>query len=73
MADHAPPMSIQLNGAVREVAPGATVADLVTQLDLSAGRFAVEVNQQIVPRSQLADVTLQTGDRVEIIGFVGGG
>ena len=66
-------MSIQLNGTVREIAPGATVADLVTQLDLTAGRYAVEVNQQIVSKSRLADVALQNGDRVEIIGFVGGG
>jgi sulfur carrier protein len=66
-------MTILINGATRQIAPGATVADIVTQLDLASGRFAVEVNQQIVPRSQLAARSLQTGDRVEIIGFVGGG
>lgn len=66
-------MTIQLNGTVREIAPGATVADLVTQLDLTAGRFAVEVNQQIVPKSRLGEQALQNGDRIEIIGFVGGG
>jgi len=66
-------MTIQLNGAQREITQDTTLEDLVTDLDLSAGRFAVEVNQQIVPKSQLARRTLQTGDRVEIIGFVGGG
>ncbi|MDG2148354.1 MAG: sulfur carrier protein ThiS [Planctomycetota bacterium] len=66
-------LSIQLNGAPRQITHGSTVQDLVTDLELSAGRFAVEVNQQIVPKSQLAQHMLQTGDRVEIIGFVGGG
>jgi len=66
-------INIQLNGAPREITPGTTLEDLVSQLDLAAGRFAVEVNQQIVSKSLLPQHKLQTGDCVEIVGFVGGG
>ena len=66
-------MTIELNGEAKEVPEGATVADLVKLLDLASGRFAVEVNKAIVPRSQLAERSLTAGDHVEIIGFVGGG
>ncbi len=66
-------ITIHVNGEPRRIAPGTTVADLVTQLELAAGRFAVELNREIVPRSTLGDRILDAGDRVEIIGFVGGG
>ncbi len=66
-------LAITLNGQPRELPTGATAADLVAELELSAGRFAVEINKTIVPRSQLAQRLLESGDQVEIIGFVGGG
>jgi len=66
-------LAITLNGKPRELPAGATAADLVAEFELTPGRFAVEINKSIVPRSQLAQRLLETGDQVEIIGFVGGG
>lgn len=50
-----------------------TVASLVAALDLTGKRLAIERNGEIVPRSQFADVFLQEGDKLEIVGAVGGG
>ena len=50
-----------------------TVASLVIALDLVGKRLAIERNGEIVPRSQFADVQLQDGDKLEIVGAVGGG
>ncbi|MEP2249791.1 sulfur carrier protein ThiS, partial [Marinobacter sp.] len=36
-------------------------------------RFAVEVNEDIVPRSQHATFSLIYGDRVEVVHAIGGG
>jgi sulfur carrier protein len=36
-------------------------------------RVAVEVNLEIVPRSQHANRSLSAGDRVEIVRAIGGG
>ena len=66
-------MRISLNGEEREVAAGATVASLVADLKLPAGRLAVEHNQRVVPRSEHAEVRLSDGDRLELVSFVGGG
>jgi sulfur carrier protein len=66
-------LSIVLNGEARQLPVGTTLADLASQLQLAAGRFAVEVNEEIVPRSQHAARRLAAGDQVEVIGFVGGG
>ena len=48
-------MKIELNGELRELSAGATVADLIDQLSLTGKRLAVEVNEDIVPRSQHAE------------------
>lgn len=66
-------MKIQLNGERRDLAPPATVADLIASLDLGGRRVAVEVNGSIVPRSQHARHRLDEDDRVELIGAIGGG
>jgi sulfur carrier protein len=66
-------LRIELNGRPRELAEGATVADLVAQLELTDRRIAVEVNQELVPRSTFAGHPLRAGDRVEIVGAIGGG
>ena len=66
-------VSISVNGVSRPFAPSQSVADLVRDLDLEGKRIAVEVNGEIVPRSRYADTRLNAGDRVEIVGAVGGG
>ncbi|MEJ2575347.1 MAG: sulfur carrier protein ThiS [Gammaproteobacteria bacterium] len=65
-------MNILVNGDRREVADGATLAALVRELDL-AGRFAVEVNEELVPRTVHDGHVLHPGDRVEIVQAIGGG
>ena len=52
---------------------GTTVADLVAQLQLSGRRLAVEVNRDIVPKSEHDQHHLHDGDVVEIVHAIGGG
>ena len=66
-------MQILLNGESREVAPDATVEMLLAEIDLGEKRFAVEINEQLVPRSTFAQQALAEGDRVEIVTAIGGG
>ncbi len=66
-------MQILLNGESREVAPDATVEMLLAEIDLGEKRFAVEINEQLVPRSTFAQQGLAEGDRVEIVTAIGGG
>lgn len=58
-----------LNGAADKV----TVADLVAELNLTGRRLAVEVNREIVPKSEHGTHTLQEGDIVEVVHAIGGG
>ena len=62
-----------LNGEARDLPPGLTIARLLADLDIAAGKVGVERNREIVPRSTFAEAALRPGDVVEIVTFVGGG
>ncbi len=66
-------MHIQLNGERYELPDGQSVADLLQRLELTGRRLAVELNQDIVPRSQHAATLLGEGDQVEVVHAIGGG
>jgi len=66
-------ISITVNGEPREMTSGATVVDLLQQLGLNAGRVAIERNLEILPRPQWQETQIASGDRYEIVQFVGGG
>jgi thiamine biosynthesis protein ThiS len=72
--DHAgSTIRVTVNGQDREVPSGTTVAGLLELLGVGHGRVAVERNRDVVPRATYAQVTLAAGDRLEVVGFVGGG
>ncbi|UZE97988.1 sulfur carrier protein ThiS [Alkalimarinus alittae] len=52
---------------------GATVADLIHVLALEGKRIAVELNMEIVPRSEHASTVLKQGDNLEVVHAIGGG
>lgn len=66
-------MQIQVNGEIRAADPGATVADLLQQLDVRPERVAVELNLQVLDRQEFGRRELREGDKVEILSFIGGG
>jgi sulfur carrier protein len=66
-------MQVSVNGEPKTLAEGFTVAELLGVLDLGDRRVAVEVNQDIVPRSEHGRHVLREGDRVEVVHAIGGG
>ena len=66
-------ISIRVNGGHRRVPAGISVAALALELGLEPTKVAVERNLEIVPRSTLAEITVEDGDDFEIVTFVGGG
>lgn len=66
-------MKITVNGELREVAEGLTIASLLEELQLEPRYLAVERNLELVPRGEHALTELADGDRVEVVTLVGGG
>jgi len=66
-------MNIYVNGEPHDVSQSFTAEELVKLLDLQNTKIAMEVNLEIIPRSQYSDHTFQDGDKVEIVRAIGGG
>ena len=66
-------MKIVVNGQERALVAPVTVAALLDELGMAGKRVAVEVNQEIVPRSRHAEFRLNDSDRVEVVFAIGGG
>lgn len=68
-----PVMTITLNGQSRDLPPGAVLRDLVVQFAKCPDVVVAELNGAIVDRQNWEVTRLVSGDRVELVAFVGGG
>ena len=66
-------MRIVVNGQERTLMTSITISDLLNEMGMSGQRVAVEVNQEIVPRSCHGGHLLADNDRVEVLFAIGGG
>ncbi len=66
-------LAVHVNGEPRRVSAGLSISAMLAELGLDPQRVAVERNRDVVPRSQLGEVSVEDGDQFEIVHFVGGG
>jgi thiamine biosynthesis protein ThiS len=66
-------IDVVINGEPKHVTPGATLLELLAELELDPRAVVVEHNRRIVRRPALGDVTVAAGDAIELVHFVGGG
>lgn len=66
-------MNIQVNGEPKQVSSGCSIGDLLLLLEITGRRVAVELNQEIVPKSLHTTTILQENDCVEVVHAIGGG
>ena len=66
-------IDVSVNGEIRHLDSGTTVAALLAQMALAGKRVAVERNGEIVPKGRHTDTVLAAGDTLEIVAAVGGG
>ena len=66
-------MQISLNGATQTVEDGTTLKQLVEAMGSDPRGIAIELNLEIIPKSEHGAVVLKDGDKLEVVQFVGGG
>ncbi len=66
-------MTVRVNGTLRVLPAGATVAVLVSDLGAGERGVAVAVGEEVVPRSAWTTTVLREGARVEVLTAVQGG
>ncbi len=64
---------IKVNGGERDIPAGTSVSALLLILGIEGRRIAVELNREIVPKSEHVKRVLAEGDQLEIVTMVGGG
>ena len=66
-------MKIIINGVEKNYTSDLTLETLLIELGHANKKVAVEVNEEIIPRSELRNKLVVDGDKIEIINAVGGG
>ncbi len=66
-------MNILVNGENQSLEADASLGQLLEILGLNGKRIAVEVNRDIVPRSDYDGFKLSDNDTIEIVNAIGGG
>ena len=66
-------MHVDINGETRDIPESVNLRALLELLSLSGQRVAVELNKEVIRRSDWEKVFVANNDRIEIIHFVGGG
>jgi sulfur carrier protein len=65
-------MQVTINGKTEEIS-GGTVLDLLQAKKIEPHMVAVEINDAVLDRNHLATTSLNNGDRVEFLFYMGGG
>lgn len=66
-------ITIILNGKDKQIDNSSSIEQLLKNLNLENKRLAVEINENIVPRSEFNSHILKDADKVEIVQAIGGG
>lgn len=66
-------LNIILNGKKEVIDSNETLLNLIKKLNLKSQNIAIEVNEEIIPRSEYPNFVIEDKSRIEIISFVGGG
>jgi len=66
-------IKITLNGENKSIKEDSNADELLELLEITSKRLAIEVNENILPRSQFQTYRFKANDKVEIVHAIGGG
>ena len=66
-------MNILLNNKSEILFDGTTIQMLLEDKNIENKYFAVEINRQVIPKSDHGTYIIKDGDKIEIITAIGGG
>lgn len=66
-------MTVVLNGKKVDIGESLTLLELLKSKEISPETVVVEHNKEIVSADMFAATTLNDGDHLEVVRFVGGG
>ena len=66
-------MKVTINGTSKEFTNNLRLKDTILQFCKDSKHVIAELNGEIIKKARWEEVTLQDGDTVELVNFVGGG
>jgi len=66
-------MEIRINGKIQTARDGITIREFLETCSIDPAKVVVEINNSIITRDSFGTQKFKSGDRVEILRFVGGG
>ena len=66
-------MKITVNGKQMTVNLKYSLKNLIDKLKLPIKKVAIELNREIVNKKRISRITLKSGDKIEIVNFIGVG
>ena len=66
-------IKITVNGKQMTVNLKYSLKNLIDKLELSIKKVAIELNREIVNKKRISKIILKSGDKIEIVNFIGGG
>jgi len=64
---------VTINGERKRIKEGATIADILRELKVEEKVMAAAVNMNIVKKEEWERFRPKEGDKIEFLGFTGGG
>ena len=67
------PIKIFINGYLKKIPQETNIVSVLESLNISSKHIAIEINENLVFRSDWQETNLKDGDKVEIVKAIGGG
>ncbi len=67
------PIKIFINGDFKKIPQETNIVSVLESLNISTKHIAIEINENLVFRSDWQETNLKDGDKIEIVKAIGGG
>ena len=67
------PIKIFINGDLKKFPSETNIVSVLESLNISSKHIAIEINENLVFRSDWQETNLKDGDKLEIVKAIGGG
>ena len=66
-------IQIFINGKKKNINSNCNLIDILKEYSLINKLVAVEINQEVIPKSRYKTMTINKNDKIEILELIGGG
>ncbi len=66
-------IKIMVNGKQLRVDLKFSIKNLINKLKMPLNRVSIELNREIINKKHINKIFLKSGDKIEIVHFIGGG